>query len=52
MGAVSSRVIPSLLMLLASGFASTAALVMAEWDATMRMSHEQSGRDPTNESAG
>ena len=44
--------IPSLLILLASGFASTAALVMAEWDATMGMSHERSGADSTDESAG
>ena len=44
--------IPSLLILLASGFASTAALVMAEWDATMGMSHELSAGGPTNKSAG
>jgi hypothetical protein len=32
-----SAFIPSLLLVLAAGFASTVALVMAEFDATIRM---------------
>lgn len=40
-----SAFIPSLLLVLASGFASTAALVMAEFDATMGMTPQPGGAE-------